>query len=86
MSGSVQTRQRRWRHPFPGMLTYEQEIARLRNEIARLSAIVEAAQLTNRDVSLQRALIIQHQVALVDLQPNAPSRHPPRLRPPASPK
>jgi hypothetical protein len=53
------------------MLTCEQEIARLRNEIARLSAIVEAAQLTNKDVSLQRALIVQHAQTLLLMQLHA---------------
>jgi hypothetical protein len=40
----------------------------LRDEIARLGRIVEAARMTERNVSLQRALIVRHATDLAELE------------------
>jgi hypothetical protein len=48
----------------------------LRNEIARLGCIVEAARLTERNVSLQRALIVRHACDLAELEIASPAEGP----------
>jgi hypothetical protein len=44
----------------------------LRNEIARLGSIVEAARLSGRNGSQQRALIEEHSVELAELEISSP--------------
>ena len=56
------------------MPTAEEEIARLRTEIVRLGVIVDAARMTDRNVSLERALIVDHASALLHLQLHPPRR------------
>jgi hypothetical protein len=55
------------------MPTSEEQKTYLRDEIARLGCIVEAARLSRRDVSLQRALIVHHSIELAELELDAPS-------------
>lgn len=60
-----------------GMRTaHTDDIPRLRREIIRLGMIVDAARMTGRDVSLQRALILQHAWALLALQLRDPDAQP----------
>jgi hypothetical protein len=54
------------------MLPPEEEITRLRNEIFRLSSIVDAAKITHRVVSLERALIVVHTQTLGELLASRP--------------
>jgi hypothetical protein len=54
------------------MRTAEEQKTYLREEIARLRSIVEAARLTGRNVSLQRALIVHHSCELAELEVSAP--------------
>jgi hypothetical protein len=55
------------------MRTTEEQKTYLRDEIARLGSIVEAARLSQRDVSLQRALLVHHSSELAELELRAPS-------------
>jgi hypothetical protein len=56
------------------MPTPEEQAARLRSEILRLSSIVEAAKITYRVVSLERALIVAHAQTLEELEAERPWR------------
>ena len=55
-------------YPEEHMRSVAEEIARLSSEIARLNEIVDAAKTSGRDVRLQRALLVQHAIALGDLE------------------
>jgi len=54
------------------MQSIEERKTYLRDEVARLGSIVEAARLTQRDVSMQRDLIVQHAVELAELELDRP--------------
>jgi hypothetical protein len=50
------------------MRNAEEQKIYLHREILRLGELVEAARFTSRDVSLYRALIVQHCATLTELQ------------------
>ena len=59
-------------YPEEHMRSVAEEIARLSSEIARLNEIVDAAKTSGRDVRLQRALLVQHAIALAELEKITP--------------